>query len=232
MAVPGDDRARRCSGMPERRQSSIRPGRPVSPKRNELRASMCQRPERVWGAARKTTRPYEKYERSRARRTPTGPGSSPGRFRPGPGFCRNASCGIRGERPRGNGTRSFAARASRRGRRKSSPYSVTRRSGSAARKSRRNSVRNRSPSSQSSSWVRPSAENRSDRVRPCAGCPVPSPRRNARESGGSARSTSHGESRTRAERIVPSPAHSASAAENGKSPVAQANCCSGAMSAL
>ena len=34
MAVPGDERARRCSGMPERRQSSMSPGRPVSPKRD------------------------------------------------------------------------------------------------------------------------------------------------------------------------------------------------------
>jgi len=77
MAVPGDVRATRCSGMPERRESSTRPGSPVSPKRNELRASTCHRPERMCGAARKITRPYDTYDRSRPPRTPGAAGWTP-----------------------------------------------------------------------------------------------------------------------------------------------------------
>ncbi len=230
MAVPGDVRATRCSGMPERLESSTSPGSPVSPKRKELRASTCHRPARVCGAARKITRPYETYDRSRPPRTRPGTADPPPvpRSREAP----EKSSGVRGARPRGSGTRSRPASARSRGSSQSSPYSVTSRSGSARSTSRASSRRKSAPFSQRRLCVTPSAMNSSGRTRRCAGCPVPSIRRSAIEKEGCGASTSQGESRTRAERIVPSPSQSTAACDRGYSPVAQENCCSGAMSAL
>jgi len=114
---------------------------------------------------------------------------------------------------------------------KSSPYSVTSRSGSWASSSRWSSRRRSAPPSHGSTWIRPSAENSSGRSRPWAGCPVPATASRAVVKEGSGASGSHGESRTRAARRSPPGERSTSARASGCSPEACANCCSTGMSA-